>query len=1127
MHSSHMHPSDKTGIARNNVSYGREPNRRGVSGVHADGYSDLTDEVIYRMERSRGQQDHQQHNKTIIKAGPNDRNMARYKDQSANEIRRQSSKSNRSGDPLLHQQMMKYVEERMGRKDNEEANGNRRRNQFQSGGEDRDRGNIKVDTRRQHASQSQHHDNRIRSPLAMYHGSHYKESYALPNRSRVPSFTEDDDGVSSIGFSPGGGDDDSYMLRVNNNSTNAVDGEKHYDGNGAEYIDDDKELFNGRGNKDIQQLNFIGDVRSAMQSPRDISDPPAYMTPVIRRPLPAAPSHSQQHVLADELKRPASTERVEKLRAPTQMPTVAATNGLSLPKQSDMDKVISENINTAAEWSRLLSWLIDIKMEKYAPNFRRGAITQLSVVELLQEQDLELLNIADEDRQIILNRIGEFSSRTRSFAKLAMSFDVGNTSPSPPRTSTRKRTQSTGSAVSKGYNAEKAVGEEPTLHSQRSTASSESLIYEASNEALKAMASDVLIGRLLEAFDESNYDNFQMCWTEAVKRLPAEFVELKGPYGSKGTAAFSGYTALQSLHFNMQLHFAVEPIRRNNTVGEVTLAMDRFRKILDELTRSERNVALSDVQVPASPGTGRMNSFTSTREFALYAGIVFSADPASNPLYAPIFDPSRSIALRNKCELFFQLTGLAHDTMDQNGVSQSALKVSMLPHKKSLSHDLQKNVDCAQIVHAETPPPPNTEPAIRPTDGQAIPAEVNKDTLPPGIRKPLAAKLSLKDIIRRPSNPAERDPDPEVAVDNTINPAAELTSSGTYKVPAASIILAESDQSQLHSQSPRMRPPLPKVPPPLIHPNELDHEGNVKTAISDSTLLASHSRKENVNGLQAPTTPSHETAVVAAKPAPEAGSGLKLLRRRQANELGATVVSSAVPSIAQRTPTIQQHVSAGSPVSPPKPFVLTPASQNPLYSPRKQVQNTVSSEPRHPSKEVASPHGPAVQNGGPMVTGIGSVVSTETPQRLLGVQRRKLAAAALTKENLTASSSQAASHVEEKRKPNDFNASLFGEGVAGSDGRLLLTAKIPTGTDQDRPQNGYLLGDSAVSPAEAGWMFCTSDGSTAGPLDLDTIAERVLFEMDLSKSTHVWKKGMKNWEQIRNVSVIQCGSWMV
>jgi hypothetical protein len=288
---------------------------------------------------------------------------------------------------------------------------------------------------------------------------------------------------------------------------------------------------------------------------------------------------------------------------------------------------ISDQNVSGAEWGRLMQWLKEHNILKYASSFARGGVTKLSVVELLHADDLRLLGVEGPDTERILGFINEFSSRTRSFSQRALDevdFVVGtNTS-------------------SRGVYP--VVAETVRLRPELS------------------LAQDCpvpILDALLSAFDAGSASTFKQYWNVCVDRLTTAASDSAASVGDKVNLT-TKCKALHALYFNLQLYFAVYPIVHHFSSEKIQAAM--------RLLRSELDAILECASGPQAPhslcGTNfkgsiaSVKSLTCTKEFAQYAGIVFTPDPQHNALYAPLFQPIWSRSLRQKLQLFLKLIGI-------------------------------------------------------------------------------------------------------------------------------------------------------------------------------------------------------------------------------------------------------------------------------------------------------------------------------------------------------------------------------------------------------------------------------------------------------------------------------------
>ena len=148
--------------------------------------------------------------------------------------------------------------------------------------------------------------------------------------------------------------------------------------------------------------------------------------------------------------------------------------------------------------------------------------------------------------------------------------------------------------------------------------------------------------------------------------------------------------AKQAMEFHLYLHFCIFPIKHNMSSSKVVKGKHALRKYLESLNAatnsgSINNSLLGDplgfLTAPPSPifpaevgkvkgdsgekvdrhGNGCSvanpinKSFTSSREFATYAGLVFVPSPQSNPAYQPLFRDEWTAALRSRLDQFIDV----------------------------------------------------------------------------------------------------------------------------------------------------------------------------------------------------------------------------------------------------------------------------------------------------------------------------------------------------------------------------------------------------------------------------------------------------------------------------------------
>jgi hypothetical protein len=401
---------------------------------------------------------------------------------------------------------------------------------------------------------------------------------------------------------------------------------------------------------------------------------------------------------------------------------------------------ISDQNVSGAEWGRLMQWLKEHNILKYASSFARGGVTKLSVVELLHADDLRLLGVEGPDTERILGFINEFSSRTRSFSQRALDevdFVVGT------ETSSR--------------GAYPVVAETARLRPELS------------------LAQDCLVpvlDALLSAFDAGSASTFKQYWNVCVDRLTIAASDSGASVGDKVNLT-TKCKALHALYFNLQLYFAVYPIVHNLSSEKIQAAM--------RLLRSELDAILECASGPQAPhslyGTNfkgsiaSVKSLTCTKEFAQYAGIVFTPDPQHNALYAPLFQPIWSRSLRQKLQLFLKLIGITQDDvvitsalssvhlLDTEVAESDICEVSSLTKTSDVAEGgavstLFNATACHATREAGEGPEQSTLSNILEDNDASTPTELSTASIRQDSRRMSSPnlKLSMQEIMRKPTN---------------------------------------------------------------------------------------------------------------------------------------------------------------------------------------------------------------------------------------------------------------------------------------------------------------------------------------------------------------------------------------
>ena len=270
-----------------------------------------------------------------------------------------------------------------------------------------------------------------------------------------------------------------------------------------------------------------------------------------------------------------------------------------------------------AEWSRLLSWLNKIGMEKYAVRFRKAGINKLSVVELLRSQDLRTMQVDNRDIPIIMESIREISRRTLSYAESVASPSISPSSSfhQSPRGGTpvlqnqySQQSSDILSSLSKRLTQRRGDAQRIAKNSPRSPT---------------VPAGPPSIEMLIRAFDMGHDSAFLRQWGS-----------LRSILGDIG----EGHEFL-TLDFYCRLYFAIRPALAKLSKEKISSSMYNFKQYLEGFVNSTRRTPAQQMLI-------------NSRLFAAYAGIVMVPDPLSNPAYSSLFDPKWRQGLRTKVSSF-------------------------------------------------------------------------------------------------------------------------------------------------------------------------------------------------------------------------------------------------------------------------------------------------------------------------------------------------------------------------------------------------------------------------------------------------------------------------------------------
>jgi len=257
-----------------------------------------------------------------------------------------------------------------------------------------------------------------------------------------------------------------------------------------------------------------------------------------------------------------------------------------------------QTMTNVAEWRRLTEWLARIGMQRYIEVLRANGVTKLSLVELMQPEDMQQIGIAPADIEVIHSKVTEFTNRTRSFSEQVLNRGSKSPSPSPPTSHTGSASyhaplpdpvdvatlgamarpvvrrpnappphhfakhgkeklpapfvQHGGAGATQNSNVpfENDRSEEETGGTQR-----EEVLESARVAAEEHIFSDVgeIRAELLRCFEAGERELFFHAWKQATLYMPDDCNALNPQRPSM-------YNAKQVIEFHLHLHFAVFPI---------------------------------------------------------------------------------------------------------------------------------------------------------------------------------------------------------------------------------------------------------------------------------------------------------------------------------------------------------------------------------------------------------------------------------------------------------------------------------------------------------------------------------------------------------------------------------------
>jgi hypothetical protein len=306
-----------------------------------------------------------------------------------------------------------------------------------------------------------------------------------------------------------------------------------------------------------------------------------------------------------------------------------------------------------AEWHRLTNWLQSIHMGKYARVFKSHGITKLSVVELLQQEDLEEIIADSEDIEHILSHIHEFSHQTRQLSEQALNDG--------PRTSsavsvTRNISERLQASIQKALSSSKVIKSTsnvpPAVDSEDDVSIHFDRIYQrtstrdptpteaeiARRPPAHRLPAESLFQLIMDCFDAGNLNSFLTHWRSS--KLESGLIIIPGishHHEHPINLASPSMQATITIEFFLLIYFLVYSIKHHN--GKQQQINQLMRGFIDSLSQ-EASQSASPIQLLQS------------NDFGVYSGIVFIPSPQENVSYAHLFKEDWSQIMRTRLEKF-------------------------------------------------------------------------------------------------------------------------------------------------------------------------------------------------------------------------------------------------------------------------------------------------------------------------------------------------------------------------------------------------------------------------------------------------------------------------------------------
>jgi hypothetical protein len=391
------------------------------------------------------------------------------------------------------------------------------------------------------------------------------------------------------------------------------------------------------------------------------------------------------------------------------------------------------DLSDDAEWKRLCKWLHSIGMSKYSDAFRSDGAVKLSIMSLLQKNDLNRIGISSNDADYIVNCITEFTDKlgmvteealmyspfgtpnshklrgkTSSFSNnLDISIEApiqqnNNQQSFSPNSYKFARAQALSNSKSTVSNQKNHIQLPNRNNSQIPTPKTNNSKIPTSVPSNNYKSSPIinlgtvpetglLSDLLLYYYDIGDVHNFFYYWDKKSVVVMSEDAQFFNPEAIKSSAI---YNARKAIEFHLCLHFAVYPINHNMGSEIIKERLLIYKKLIeDRFTRDKSTVLIY------------------SREFALYAALAIIPNPKMNPAFSKLFLPQWSSEFRTRFRYFIEIMNIdsGNSPRSQNLIHN---QLTDDPSSMSPSHllgSLRSNIFANEATFGSNPSSPTNQ----------------------------------------------------------------------------------------------------------------------------------------------------------------------------------------------------------------------------------------------------------------------------------------------------------------------------------------------------------------------------------------------------------------------------------